>query len=152
MGQRADQSLPGRAADGGGLLAPELPDEVRSVEEAERYASEFARERQMRVCLVLSRRVSVWFDEQGSFQFATEAVPGGEPNEPYMKIGGGGAGRGSWIAAWHCRKSNGSSDRSQGKESDMKIEWNVRTVLGCVEAVAGSPNYAISASPARSSG
>ena len=66
----------------------ELPDEVRSVEEAERYASEFAKERRLRVCLVLSRRVSVWFADDGSFQYATEAVPGGEPNQPYTKIGG----------------------------------------------------------------
>ena len=66
----------------------ELPDEVQSVEEAERYASEFAKQRRLRVCLVLSRRVSVYFDDDGSFQFASEAVPGGEPNQPYTVIGG----------------------------------------------------------------
>ena len=66
----------------------ELPDEVRSVEEAERYASEFAKERRLRVCLVLSRRVSVYFAANGSFEYASEAVPGGEPNQPYTKIGG----------------------------------------------------------------
>ena len=67
----------------------ELPDEIRSAEEAERYASEFAKEHRLRVCLVLSRRVSVYFDDDGSFQYASEAVPGGEPNQPYTKIGGG---------------------------------------------------------------
>jgi hypothetical protein len=66
----------------------ELPDEIRSAEEAQRYASEFAKEHRLRVCLVLSRRVSVYFADDGSFQYASEAVPGGEPNQPYTKIGG----------------------------------------------------------------
>ena len=66
----------------------ELPDEIRSVEEAERYASEFAMEHRLRVCLVLSRRVSVYFADDGSFQYASEAVPGGEPNQPHVKFGG----------------------------------------------------------------
>ena len=66
----------------------DLPDEVKSVEEAERYASEFAKERRLRVCLVLSRRVSVYFAADGSFQYASEAVPGGGPNVPCMVVGG----------------------------------------------------------------
>jgi hypothetical protein len=66
----------------------ELPDEVVSVEEAERYASGFAKQHRLRVCLVLSRRVSVYFDADGSFEFASEAVPGGDPNQPYTRIGG----------------------------------------------------------------
>ena len=51
----------------------ELPDEISSVEEAERYASEFAKEHRLRVCLVLSRRISVYFAEDGSFRYASEA-------------------------------------------------------------------------------
>jgi hypothetical protein len=66
----------------------EVPDEVVSVEEAERYASGFAKEHRLRVCLVLSRRVSVYYDANGSFEFASEAVPNGGPNQPYTKIGG----------------------------------------------------------------
>ena len=66
----------------------ELPDGIGSVEEAERYASEVAKERRMQVCLVLSRRLSVYFDNDGSFSHATEAVPGGGPNHPYTVIGG----------------------------------------------------------------
>ena len=66
----------------------DLPDEVRSVEEAERYASEFAKGHRLRVCLVLSRRVSVYFADDGSFRYASEAVPGGEPNQPYTVVGG----------------------------------------------------------------
>jgi hypothetical protein len=66
----------------------DLPDEVRSVEEAEQYASGFAKERRLHVCLVLSRRVSVYFADDGSFRYASEAIPSGEPNQPYTKIGG----------------------------------------------------------------
>ena len=66
----------------------DIPDEVQSVEEAERYASEFAKGHKLRVCLVLSRRVSVYFADDGSFQYASEAVPGGEPNQPYTVVGG----------------------------------------------------------------
>jgi hypothetical protein len=66
----------------------DLPDEVRSVEEAERYASAFAKGHGFRVCLVLSRRVSVYYAGDGSFEYASEAVPGGEPNQPYARIGG----------------------------------------------------------------
>ena len=66
----------------------DLPDEVRSVEEAERYASRFAKGHRLRVCLVLSRRVSAYFAADGSFDYASEAVAGGEPNQPYTKIGG----------------------------------------------------------------
>jgi hypothetical protein len=66
----------------------ELPDEINSVEEAEQYASDFAKEHRLRVCLVLSRRISVYFADDGSFQYASEAVPGGGPNEPYMVVGG----------------------------------------------------------------
>jgi hypothetical protein len=65
-----------------------LPDGIESVEDAERYASEFARERRVQVCLVLSRRISVYFDADGSRGLVTEAVPGDEPNHPYMVVGG----------------------------------------------------------------
>jgi len=66
----------------------ELPAEVQSAEEAERYASDFAKGHKLRVCLVLSRKVSVYFADDGSFQYASEAVPGGEPNQPYTVVGG----------------------------------------------------------------
>jgi len=65
----------------------ELPDEVRSVEEAEWYASAFAKEHRLRVCLVLSRRVSAYFAVDGFFEYASEAVPGGGPNQPYTVVG-----------------------------------------------------------------
>ena len=65
-----------------------IPDGIESVEDVERYASEFARERGKEVCLVLSRKISVYFRADGSRGIVTEAVPGGEPNQPYMVVGG----------------------------------------------------------------
>ena len=65
-----------------------LPDGIESVEDAERYASEFARERRVQVCLVLSRRISVYFNADGSKASVSEATPDDEPNHPYMVVGG----------------------------------------------------------------
>ena len=65
----------------------ELPEEIQSVEEAEEYAGAIARERRMRCCLVLSRRISVWIAQDGSISSVTEAVPG-QPNMPVTYIGG----------------------------------------------------------------
>jgi transcriptional regulator with XRE-family HTH domain len=65
----------------------DLPEEIQSVEEAEAYAAHVARTRRLRCCLVLSRRISVWIEADGSISGATEAVPG-EPNTPVTRIGG----------------------------------------------------------------
>ena len=64
-----------------------LPEEIQSVEEAEAYAANVARTRHLRCCLVLSRRISVWIEADGSISGATEAVPG-EANTPAMRLGG----------------------------------------------------------------
>ena len=64
----------------------DLPDEIQSVEEAEAFAADFSKTNRLKSCLVLSRRVSVWFREDGSVSSVTEAVPG-QPNSPYMRIG-----------------------------------------------------------------
>lgn len=65
----------------------ELPSGITTVEAAEEYAAHVARERGSRVCLVLSRKTSVWFSEDGSVTAVTEATPG-SPNTPMMLIGG----------------------------------------------------------------
>ena len=65
----------------------ELPEEIQSAEEAEAYATNVARTRHFRCCLVLSRRISVWIAADGTLEGVTEAVPG-EPNTPVMRIGG----------------------------------------------------------------
>jgi hypothetical protein len=64
-----------------------IPPEIESVEEAEAFAATFAKEHRLRCCLVLSRKISVWFAEDGSVSSVTEAVPG-EANSPAMRISG----------------------------------------------------------------
>jgi transcriptional regulator with XRE-family HTH domain len=54
----------------------DLPEEIQSVEEAEAYAAALCRKWHVKCCLVLSRRISVWFAEDGSIYDVTEAVPG----------------------------------------------------------------------------
>jgi len=63
-----------------------LPPEIKTQEQAEAWAAAFTMESKRKCCLVWSRRISVWFDVDGTF-FRSEAVPG-EPNVPWIKIGG----------------------------------------------------------------
>src|SRR5262245_8225332 len=65
----------------------ELPDDALTPEAAEAYAARLARERKMMVCLVLSRRLSVYFDGSGKETGRLEASPG-VPCEPFAVIGG----------------------------------------------------------------
>lgn len=64
-----------------------LPAEVTTQEQAEAWANTFARSHQCRVCLVVSRRLSVWIDARGEVEARTEARPG-QPNVPFMQVGG----------------------------------------------------------------
>jgi len=64
-----------------------LPSEIETPVEAEAWACTFARQHRCRVCLVLSRRWSVWIDAQGEVEARTEAIPG-EPNMPFMQVRG----------------------------------------------------------------
>jgi len=64
-----------------------LPEEINTHEEAEAFACEYARENHFRVCLVLSRRHSVWVDAKGQVYARTEATPD-QPNVPFMKLQG----------------------------------------------------------------
>lgn len=68
------------------ILHP-LPLEIQTEEEAERYACEYAKEKGFRVCLVLSRRESVWINGNGEIACRTFAKPG-VPNIPYTTVGG----------------------------------------------------------------
>jgi hypothetical protein len=65
----------------------ELPDDALAPETAEAYAAGLARERKLRVCLVLSRRLSVYFDGTGQVSQRLEAAPD-VPCAPYAVIGG----------------------------------------------------------------
>jgi hypothetical protein len=64
-----------------------VPSEITTMDEAEVWASKIAKENRRKCCLVWSRRISCWFSEDGTLFSKTEAVPG-EPNAPWMKIGG----------------------------------------------------------------
>jgi hypothetical protein len=66
-----------------------LPPEITTLEQAEKWASAVAAEIKKRCCLVWSRRISCWFSEDGTLTQRTEAVLG-EPNTPWIKIGGKG--------------------------------------------------------------
>jgi hypothetical protein len=66
-----------------------VPREITTLEEAEKWAGEVAGELKTRCCLVWSRRISCWFGEDGTLAERTKAVPG-EPNTPWVKIGGTG--------------------------------------------------------------
>lgn len=65
----------------------ELPAEVQTAEEAEAAAAEIARRWEKKVCLVWSRRVAVWFNEQGTIVGRTESSPD-QWSLPYMRLPG----------------------------------------------------------------
>lgn len=65
----------------------DLPAEVTTSEQAEAWACEYARQDRLRVCLVVSRRLSVWIDAEGNVEGRTEATPD-NPNMPWMKLPG----------------------------------------------------------------
>jgi hypothetical protein len=65
----------------------ELPDDALGPEKAEAFAANIARERGLKVCLVLSRRVSVCYDVEGREYGRMRATPD-LPCEPYAVIGG----------------------------------------------------------------
>lgn len=64
-----------------------LPAEVTTPAEAEAWACAFARQHRCRVCLMLSRRLSVWIDASGQVEARTEATLD-EPNMPYIEVRG----------------------------------------------------------------
>ena len=64
-----------------------LPAEVTTPGDAEAWACNFARQHRCRVCLAVSRRLSVWIDASGQVKGRTEARPG-QPNMPFMEVQG----------------------------------------------------------------
>ena len=65
----------------------ELPDDVLEAEAAESFASNLSREKKLKTCLVLTRRLSCWYDATGREYARTEATPD-LPCEPFVSIGG----------------------------------------------------------------
>jgi hypothetical protein len=66
-----------------------FPSEITTPEAAEAFACDQARQRRMQICLVLSRRKSVWINEDGTVRKRTEATLFDGPNEPWMQLKGG---------------------------------------------------------------
>ena len=64
-----------------------LPKTIKSHVDAEAYASDFAVEKRVFVCLVWSRRYSTWINEKGEMYDRTEATAEGV-NEPLMTVKG----------------------------------------------------------------
>ena len=64
-----------------------LPEEIKTAEQAEAFASEYARQHRRRVCLAISRRHSVWIDAEGQIEARTESTPD-DLNVPFMRLKG----------------------------------------------------------------
>ena len=64
-----------------------IPDDALNLEAAEAFAASVARERRMKVCLVLSRLMSVYYDDEGNIAGRVKATPE-LPCAPYAIIGG----------------------------------------------------------------
>ena len=62
-----------------------LPPDITTMVQAEEWAAAIAKETGKRCCLVWSRKISCWFDNDGVYG-RTESVPG-SPNCPWMKLG-----------------------------------------------------------------
>ena len=65
-----------------------VPEHLKTTQEIEDYAADFARRIRKQTWLVLSRRRRIRFDEDGTKREAQEAVPG-QPNGPWMRLAGG---------------------------------------------------------------
>jgi hypothetical protein len=64
-----------------------LPGYQQSPAAAQQYACAFAGQHRGQVCLVLSRKVSVWIDKTGAVEAPTVATPD-RPNVPHMQLKG----------------------------------------------------------------
>jgi hypothetical protein len=67
----------------------QLPIEITTPDAAEAFACDLARQLKKSVCLVLSRRKSVWINDKGIVFGRTEATPFSGPNMPWMQIKSG---------------------------------------------------------------
>jgi transcriptional regulator with XRE-family HTH domain len=63
----------------------QLPEGVKTPEEAEKYACDYARRNRRQVCLAVSRRLSIWINKEGEVEARTEAKPD-QSNVPSMRL------------------------------------------------------------------
>jgi len=64
-----------------------IPETVTTPEQAEAFACSYAKEHRHQVCLAVSRRLSIWIDNEGQVYARTEARPDCS-NVPYMRLKG----------------------------------------------------------------
>jgi transcriptional regulator with XRE-family HTH domain len=64
-----------------------LPEGFTTPEQAEAFARDYARQHRRRVCLALSRRLSVWVNKEGRVEARTEATAD-TSNVPSMRLKG----------------------------------------------------------------
>jgi hypothetical protein len=65
-----------------------IPPNIHADQEAmKQFASDFSKEKRLRVCLVLSRRLRVWFDREGGVERTTEDTFD-QSYGPYMRVSG----------------------------------------------------------------
>ena len=69
------------------FLSKLLPPEIISNEQAEAFACDFARQHRIRVCLVLSRRRSIWISADGEVEARIESTPE-QPDLPLLRLVG----------------------------------------------------------------
>jgi transcriptional regulator with XRE-family HTH domain len=70
------------------FVSQDLPPELTTQEEMEQFAADLAQQRHWKVWLVLSRRVTVYFNESAAARQVQRAEPGGPPNTPFLKMAG----------------------------------------------------------------
>lgn len=71
----------------GFYVKQDLPAEVETSDDIRSYASSVAKRLNKKLCLVMSRRISMWYEEDGTCEKFTEAQPG-TPNVPTMRVSG----------------------------------------------------------------
>jgi transcriptional regulator with XRE-family HTH domain len=64
-----------------------LSEEITTPGQAEAFASEYAKKHGRKVCLAVSRRLSIWIDKDGQVYARTEATPD-DLNVPIMRMRG----------------------------------------------------------------
>ena len=73
VNQPVEPYLLRRVLFGGGML--KIPEHRRSAQAAQKFGSDFAKKHGIEVCVVLSRRLRVWFNVDGSLKEVIEEVP-----------------------------------------------------------------------------
>ncbi len=74
VNQPVEPYLLRRVLFGGGMI--KVPEHRRSAQAAQKFGSDFAKRHGIEVCVVLSRRLRVWFNVDGSLKEVIEEVQG----------------------------------------------------------------------------